>query len=116
MGSCFVHDTLGTDVSVHDALAVAMVDGLEELFHDGLGVLLSIVAFAHLDQSVYEVASRAMFHDNEDGCVRLIGFKVRDDVGMVKGHDQGDLFTNPLELILYTFLFNALDGDHLSGV
>ena len=100
-------DILGPEVSVHNFLRVAIVQGEHDLFEDNSRLLLGKVLL-HNDV-VEKLASRAHLHHHVNVLLVLKGLVELDNVGVIEFSEYLDL-VEKLASIIDLFL-----GDHLDG-
>mmetsp|Transcript_13491 Transcript_13491/g.35658 ORF Transcript_13491/g.35658 Transcript_13491/m.35658 type:complete len:444 (+) Transcript_13491:389-1720(+) len=90
-------EVLGLQVAVAYPILVHVVDGADDLLHDGGGLDLREVP--GLDDAVEQLASCAQLHHKIDVPVVLEAFEELDDVGMVHHLHDGDLLLEAVDVL-----------------
>ena len=99
------------DVSVDDALGIAMLQSLDELKHDLSGLTLT-EWLASCRDLLKKLATRAQLHAKVNVLVVIIGFVVLDDVGVIDLLHDLHLVLQADEILgLQLALINHLDGN-----
>lgn len=104
---------LGLEISVHNVLAVQVIDGLEDVLHGLSGILFGELAI--IADSVEELASGSELGDNVELLLALEPVLEGDDVWVVALLEQRELFNYHVVVSLEVFLDNDLDGHLFAG-
>lgn len=93
---------LGLEISVHNVLAVQVIDGLEDVLHGLSGILFGELAI--IADSVEELASGSELGDNVELLLALEPVLEGDDVWVVALLEQRELFNYHVVVSLEVFL------------
>lgn len=103
------HDVVGLDISVHDVHGVTVVDRLEELLHVVSRLLLSESLVLLLCDLFKQLRSRHILHDEVHVLGVIVGFVILDNVGVVEGVEDGNLFHDVVDFVAQLHFVQHLD-------
>ena len=96
---------------MHNVLCVAVVDGLEQLFHVVSGLILTKSLIVLLRNSIEQRLARNELHDQVDILLVVVGFIILDDVGVVQLVENCDLLHDHVDVVRKFDLVEHFDGD-----
>ena len=105
------HDVFGLDVSVDDALGVAVVQGRKELLHITGGNSLCKCLVLLGGDLLEQLLALNELHDQVDVIGALVSFIIFDDVWMVERRQYLDLVTDCVYLPCELLLTDCLNSD-----
>lgn len=104
------HEVLRLDITMRNALAVEVLEGLEKLFHDIRRLVLAQKLV--VDDILEQFAAFAVLEDEEADLVPLPNFEKFDDVRVVQFLQDGYLVNKSLK-IFNRFLLDGFDREFL---
>ena len=99
---------------MHNVLCVAVVDGLEQLFHVVSGLILTKSLIVLLRNSIEQRLARNELHDQVYVLLVVVSLIVLDDVRMVELAHDSHLFHDAFLFLYLVFIYNFYGNFEIS--